>query len=163
MLKILDEYLEESLVVVMMLCMTVLIVMQIFMRYVVGASLTWSEELARYFFIWATYIGVTYGVKKNAHICVEAVTSNLPEKLRVIVYVLAQVIFLVFAIFVSVEGFVLSMKIFSFGQTSSSLGMPMGFIYLAPTVGFALVFLRLLQNIWRAVLELRALKSGGAA
>jgi TRAP-type C4-dicarboxylate transport system permease small subunit len=45
------------------------------------------------------------------------------------------------------EGFVLSMKIFKFGQSSPAMGIPMGYIYLAPTVGFFLVFIRLVQKI----------------
>ncbi len=58
MLKKLDDHFEEALIVLLMAAMTVLIVVQIFMRYVVQESLTWSEELARYIFVWATYLGV---------------------------------------------------------------------------------------------------------
>ena len=54
MLKIVDEHFEEAIVVALMAMMSALIGVQIFMRYVMGASLSWSEELARYFFIWAT-------------------------------------------------------------------------------------------------------------
>ena len=42
------------------------------MRYVVGASLSWSEELARYVFIWLVYIGISYAVQMKAHVKVEA-------------------------------------------------------------------------------------------
>lgn len=160
MLKKLDDHFEESLIVLLMAAMTVLIIVQIFMRYVVQESLTWSEELARYLFVWATYLGVAYGVKKNAHICVEAVTAYLPARIKTITYIVAQVIFLLFAALVVREGFVLSMKIFKFGQSSAALGMPMGVIYLAPTVGFALVFIRLIQNI---VAGFKRLKTGAPA
>jgi TRAP-type C4-dicarboxylate transport system permease small subunit len=160
MLKKLDDHFEESLIVLLMAAMTVLIIVQIFMRYVVQESLTWSEELARYLFVWATYLGVAYGVKKNAHICVEAVTAYLPARIKEITYIVAQVIFLLFAALVVKEGFVLSMKIFKFGQSSAALGMPMGVIYLAPTVGFALVFIRLIQNI---VAGFKRLKTGAPA
>ena len=160
MLKKLDDHFEESLIVLLMAAMTVLIIVQIFMRYVVQESLTWSEELARYIFVWATYLGVAYGVKKNAHICVEAVTAYLPARIKEITYIVAQVIFLLFAALVVKEGFVLSMKIFRFGQSSAALGMPMGVIYLAPTVGFALVFIRLIQNI---VAGFKRLKTGAPA
>jgi len=160
MLKKLDDHFEEALIVLLMAVMTVLIVVQIFMRYVVQESLTWSEELARYVFVWATYLGVAYGVKKNAHICVEAATMYLPARVKAVVYLVAQFIFLLFAALVVKEGFVLSMKIFKFGQSSAALGMPMGIIYLAPTVGFALVFIRLIQNI---VAGFKRLKKGAAA
>ncbi len=96
-------------------------------------------------------------MKKNAHICVEAVTGYLPARIREITYIVAQVVFLLFAALVVKEGFVLSMKIFKFGQSSAALGMPMGVIYLAPTVGFALVFIRLVQNIVAGFKRLRTL------
>lgn len=155
MFKILDDHLEEGVLVLLMAAMSLLIVAQIFMRYVMQASLTWSEELARYLFVWATYIGVAYGVKKHAHVCVEVAVMLLPARVKQVVYLLAQLVFLLFAVLVVYEGFRLSVRIFGFGQTSPALGMPMGYLYLAPTVGFALVFLRLLQNIASGVRRLR--------
>src|SRR5690606_35985964 len=130
--------------------------LQVFMRYVMNDSLTWSEELARYAFIWATYIGVACAVKRNAHICVEAVVNKLPSLYQHYAAILSHIIFIVFAFMVMKEGYALSMKIFSFGQKSSSLGIPMGWIYLAPTVGFALVVIRLLQRI---ALEIKTIRT----
>ncbi len=136
--------------------MSVLIGSQVFMRYVMNASLTWSEELARYAFIWCTYIGVACAVKRNAHICVEAAVNRLPALYQRYATILAHLLFIFFAALVMKEGYALTLKIFSFGQKSSSLGIPMGWIYLAPTVGFGLVILRLLQRI---ALEVCAIRS----
>lgn len=160
MWKFLDKHLEEVLTVFLLAIMSLLICAQVFMRYVMDSSLAWSEELARYCFIWATYLGVSYAVKRNAHICVEAAVSRLPGRLKTGFVILSHVLFIVFAALVVKEGYALTLKIFKFGQTSSSLGLPMGVIYLAPTVGFALVILRLVQSI---VHELGALRQGGRA
>jgi len=147
MLKIIDKNLEEVLLVFLLSLMSVLIGVQIVMRYVVGESLTWSEELARYCFIWATYIGVSYAVKVGAHIRVDAVTNMLPVSTRRYVNLFSYFMFIVFAALVMKEGYALSAKIFSFGQASSSLGLPMGYVYMAPTVGFGLVIFRILQKM----------------
>ncbi len=146
-LKCLDDHFEEFLLVILLAGMSLLIGTQIFMRYVIQESLTWSEEVARYLFIWVTYIGVSYAVKKHAHIRVEAAIMFMPEKVKKIVSLLSDIVFLIFAIMVVKEGYVLSMKIFRFGQASPAMGIPMGYIYLAPTFGFFLVFIRLLQNL----------------
>jgi len=156
MFKFLDDHFEEILMVFLLALMSVLIGLQVFMRYVMNDSLTWSEELARYAFIWATYIGVACAVKRNAHICVEAVVNKLPSLYQHYAAILSHIIFIVFAFMVMKEGYALSMKIFSFGQKSSSLGIPMGWIYLAPTVGFALVVIRLLQRI---ALEIKTIRT----
>lgn len=156
MFKFLDKHLEEILMVFLLSLMSILIGCQVFMRYVMNDSLAWSEELARYAFIWATYIGVACAVKRNAHICVEAAVNSLPSLYRHYAAILAHLLFIVFALMVMKEGYALTMKIFSFGQKSSSLGIPMGWIYLAPTVGFSLTILRLLQRIG---IEIKTIRS----
>ncbi len=156
MLKYLDEHFEESLVVLMMAAMSVIIGLQIFMRYVMGASLSWSEELSRYLFIWATYLGVAYGVRKDAHIRVSMVTDAMSRRNAAYIRILTHVIFGAFAVFVMYQGWIMVEKTFRFGQKSASLGIPMGFVYLAPLTGFAFTILRLVQAIW---LDLRAATS----
>ncbi|MFT0849293.1 TRAP transporter small permease [Achromobacter sp. F4_2707] len=156
MFKFLDNHFEEILMVFLLSLMSILIGAQVFMRYVLNDSLTWSEELARYAFIWATYIGVACAVKRNAHICVEAAVTKLPALYQRYAAILSHLLFIVFAVLVMKEGYALTVKIFSFGQKSSSLGIPMGWIYLAPTVGFGLVILRLLQRI---AIEIKTLRS----
>lgn len=156
MLKYFDEHFEESLVVLMMAAMSVIIGLQIFMRYVMGASLSWSEELSRYLFIWATYLGVAYGVRKDAHIRVSMLTDLLSRKNGIYARILTHIIFGAFAAFVMYQGWIMVEKTFRFGQKSASLGIPMGLVYLAPLTGFAFTVLRLLQAI---VLDLRALNN----
>lgn len=155
MLKLIDRHLEEIILVFLLSLMSLLIGAQVFMRYVMQDSLSWSEELARYSFIWATYIGVSCAVKRNAHICVDAFTSKLPEKMRHYATILSHLLFILFAAMVMKEGYALTLKVFSFGQQSSAMGMPMGYLYLAPTVGFGLVIIRLLQRIYLEILTLR--------
>lgn len=159
MLKLLDQHFEEALMTLLLALMSVLIGAQVFMRYVMGDSLAWSEELARYCFIWCTYLGVSYAIRTRAHICVEAGVSWLPARARAVARIVAHIVFIVFAVLVVKEGYALTMKIFSFGQTSSAMGLPMGWVYLAPTTGFALVVFRLLQEIVKEVAVLRGASS----
>lgn len=155
MLKFIDEHFEEAIAVVLMAVMSVLICVQIFMRYAMGASLSWSEELARYFFIWMTYIGIAYGVRKDAHIRVTMAVDLLPLKGQMWMRIVSHVVFGAFAFFVMYQGWFLVEKIFRFGQKSSSLGIPMGWVYLAPLTGFGLTLIRLVQA---AVLDLRSIR-----
>lgn len=147
MIRLLDEHFEEAIIVLLMAVMSLLIGTQIFMRYVVGASLSWSEELSRYFFIWATYLGIAYAVRKDAHIRVTMLTDILTPGWRRAARILTHVIFGAFALYVMYQGWFMVEKTFRFGQKSASLGLPMGYVYLAPLTGFALVVLRLIQQI----------------
>lgn len=156
MLKFLDEHLEEMLLVFLLSLMSILIGSQVFMRYVMNNSLAWSEELARFAFIWATYIGLACAVKRNANICVEAVVNRLTWRPRRYAAILAHLLFLLFAALVVKEGYFLTAKIFKFGQQSSAMGVAMGWVYMAPVAGFSLVVIRLLQRIAAEVRLLRA-------
>lgn len=157
MLKFFNNYFEEILMVFLLSLMSVLIGLQVFMRYVMNDSLTWSEELARYAFIWATYIGVACGIKRKSHIAVEALVERFNPFYRHVASIVANLLFIVFAVLVMKEGYALTVKIFNFGQQSSAMGLPMGWVYMAPVVGFGLAIIRLLQSI---AAEVRAMRTG---
>lgn len=150
-MKFIDEHLEEALVVLLLAIMSVLVCLQVIMRYVFSASLTWSDEAARYAFIWMTYLGVAYGVKKSAHVNVTVTLDLLPARFAPWFRIVALLLVGVFAAIVVVEGWALVQKLLRFGQKSASLGIPMAWVYMAPIVGFCLVFLRLIQGLWREI------------
>ena len=152
MLKLIDEHFEEAIIVVLISTMSLLIGVQVFMRYVMSASLSWSEELSRYLFIWVTYLGVAFAVRRNAHISVTMLVSTFSPNLLLATRILSHIIFAGFAAFVMYQGWFMVERTFRFGQTSASLGIPMGFVYLAPVTGFALTLARLAQAI---VLDLK--------
>ncbi|WP_138472222.1 TRAP transporter small permease [Poseidonocella sp. HB161398] len=162
-MKLLDEHFEEALVVLLLAAMSALIVLQVVMRYVFSASLTWSDEASRYCFVWMTYLGVAFGVKKSAHVNVTAVTDALPPRFHPWFRILATLLTGVFAVLVVWEGWFLVQKLLRFGQKSSSLGIPMAWVYMAPVTGFALVLVRLAQNLWFDIRALRGERIARAA
>lgn len=153
-LKWMDKHLEEVLLVILSTVMVIVVAAQVFMRFVMGSSLVWSEELARYCFIWLIYIGISYGVKKQRHIKVDVVLLLFKDKGKIVMSVVANLIFLAFAIFAIKYGYSLVDKILTFGQTSPGLRIPMGFVYLATPIGMALTSIRLIQQL---ILQVRAL------
>ncbi len=65
-LKWLDEHLEEALLVVFLVVMCLLTGFQVFMRKVLNSSLTWSEELNRFCYIWSGFLSIGYCIKKGS-------------------------------------------------------------------------------------------------
>lgn len=145
--KWLDRHIEEILLIVLSTVMLGVIGVQIFMRFILGSSLGWSEELARYCFVWLVFIGVSYGVKKQRHIKVDVVLLLLKEKGKVVLNMVSNVIFLLFAVSIAIYGFGISLQIFGWGQLSPSLGVPMGAVYLAAPVGMLLTAFRISQQV----------------
>lgn len=143
----LDEHLEESICVVLMTFMTVLIFVQVIMRYVFHNSLSWSEELARYCFTWLVYIGISYGCKIRKHIKIDAALKLFPEKTRPYVIILGDLCVLAFAVYIVLTGYQFLQFQSSASKLSPALQIPMQYISAAPMVGFALAVIRTIQTI----------------
>lgn len=67
--KFLDglESVEKVFLVVTAAIMVIVIAYQVVLRYVFNASNAWSEELARYLFIYDVFIGSAIALRKNSH------------------------------------------------------------------------------------------------
>ena len=147
LLKWLDDKLERNICIVLLTGMTLLIFIQVIMRYIFNNSLSWSEELARYFFIWLIYFGISYGAKIRKHLKIEAFLFFFPKKLRVYVEILGDTLFLAFSVFVIIYASELVEIQIAMKQISPALGIPMAVIYTAPMVGFLLTAIRQIQTI----------------
>ena len=145
LLKLLDEKLEEYIMVVMVVVMTTLIMVQVIMRYVFNNSLAWTEEMARYLFLWSIWLGASYGVKTKGHVRLTVLTSRLSETAQNIIGVIVYFIWLLFVIFLVVKGYELVGKLIVSGQTSTALHLPMWIAYASVPVGCTLMTIRMIQ------------------
>ena len=59
-MKVVDKA-EDICLVVMFALMVIFIFLQIIMRFVVGHSLVWSEELGKFIFVWLSWLGISIG------------------------------------------------------------------------------------------------------
>lgn len=145
--KWLNEYLEEILCVILMSIMTVIIFVQVVMRYVFHNSLAWSEELARYCFIWLVYLGISYGCKIMKHIKIDAALKIFPEKIRPYIVILGDLCVLTFSIYIVLTGCQFLIFQSSMGKVSPALQIPVQYVSAAPMVGFAFAVVRTIQTI----------------
>ncbi len=118
--------------------MTVMIFLQVIYRYVLGESLSFSEELARYMFIWSVSMGSALALRTRSHIGVEILVERLPKSLGMQAKVIACVISLIFYGMLVWYGF--EMVFETMDQESAALELPMGYVYLAvPLSGIVLL------------------------
>jgi C4-dicarboxylate transporter DctQ subunit len=75
------DRLEETFMIVALTFMTLMTVVQVVLRYGFGSGLVWSLEATTYTFAWLVLIGMSYGVRTEAHIAVDLVTSRLSPNL----------------------------------------------------------------------------------
>lgn len=125
-----------------------LVFLQVIMRYVFSSSLSWSEELARYLFLWQIWLGASYAVKERKHLRIEAVQSMIKSASGKIRFELvALFLWLVFSIFMVYKGGELVKLLFVRGQVSPAMRVPMAYAYASVPVGCLLMSIRLIAEI----------------
>lgn len=149
----LNRHLEESLMILLLSAMVLLMSMQIFMRYVMTASLTWPEELIRYMFIWFVFLGISYGIREGIHLRVDLVEIAIP-RLRPWLTVIQNAIFLVFLIYMFKPGWSALRSLLRSGQTSAAMDLPMVYVYASLWFGFILGLLRMLQKLVMSIVRI---------
>jgi TRAP-type C4-dicarboxylate transport system permease small subunit len=141
-----EKYFCAFLVALFVICLT----LQVFFRFVMGASLTWSEELSRFAFIWAIYVGASMAVKQQQHIRVTAQYYLLPRGLRFPVWMLSDLVWVVFNILFAIQGIELVHHAIQFPEITPALGWHAFWVYAIIPAGFILMTLRTIQLYYRS-------------
>lgn len=144
--KVLNEKLEEWILVASMIVLVILVVGQVFARYVLNFSIGWSEEMARYLLIWVAWIAASYAVTKNAHIRVEIIKDRFSKRIKQVLELIVLLIWFGFAAFLATEGTNFVLQVQATNQVSPSLGIDMWIVYLAVPIGGTLMGIRLIQQ-----------------
>lgn len=131
-----------------LLMMTAITAVQVFNRYVLESSLDWSEELARYLFIWAVYVGCSYAAQLDRHLEVTIIRTMLNGKLARPATILASVLTLVFCIFATVMGVKFVIFLAGTGQKTPALEINAYWVYLCMPVGLGFMAIRTAERLW---------------
>jgi TRAP-type C4-dicarboxylate transport system permease small subunit len=135
----------------MMAVMSVVVLAQVFLRYVVQASLSWSEELARYLMVWIGLFGASLALQEGRHIEVTLLLDRMPRALRKILMGIALLAVLGFLGLVFYQGVVLTRNIWL--QRSPAMSLPMVIPYAAIPLGSVFMMIQVLLALCRLVTE----------
>ena len=146
--------LEEVLLVSTLVISVLVIFYQVVMRYVFNASPAWTEELARFLFVWMSWLGMSLTQKRGEHICIELLTQKLKGKCLAATTIIAHILTIVICVVLVRYGYVVMELVMRTNQTSAALKFPMWIVFLACPFSCALMILRLLAAIKKQVLIL---------
>ncbi|MDY4594863.1 MAG: TRAP transporter small permease [[Pasteurella] aerogenes] len=132
--------------VVLCVGLVISVVWQVFSRYVLNAPSAFTDETARFLFIWVGLVGAAYGLGKKKHLAIDLLLMKLetaPKKQALLQLVINIISIFFIVIIMCYGGTRLVMDTISAGQISPVLGIQMGLVYLAlPVSGFfMLIFL----------------------
>lgn len=117
------------------------VLFQVFSRYIIGTSFTWTEEFARFSLIWMTILGAAYLNAKKEHLSMDFIYDKLSESNKKKASILIEILVFLFALIVMVIGGLnLVYTTLHLEQLSGTLRIPLGYIYaILPFSGFLIM------------------------
>jgi TRAP-type C4-dicarboxylate transport system permease small subunit len=121
-------------------------VLQVTFRYVLATPLTWTEELARYLYIWACWLGAPVALRRGNHIAITVGSDRLPPRLGRAAALGTQALALVFLAQLTLQGTILTVK--SHTVDAITLPIPWSVIYVAAPISAVLMILETVRAMW---------------
>jgi C4-dicarboxylate transporter DctQ subunit len=123
---------------------------QVLFRYTFNNSLSWSEEIAKFIFIWITFLGAALCFRDRMHLGVDFLIEKIPGKYRILLIIFNTLLITLFNGFIIVIGF--SWVINVSGTLSPALSLPLNIVFYAalPTsavISFVYGLLRIKEEI----------------
>ena len=119
--------------IVLLTAMSVIIFVNVAMRYLTNQSLEWAEEVSRHMMIWLTFLGAEPVLRYGGHIAVENLQDAMPRPLAISTRILvAALLFAFFGIMIWYGWLYVQRAMF---QLTAVTQIPFGYIYAAIPVG----------------------------
>lgn len=136
----------EIFVAGLMVALVVLVFAQVLVRYLTYQPLAWTEEAARYAFVWLCLLGAAVASLRGQHFVVDYAQRALPPHVYRITATATQILGIAFYALLAWAG----MKALSVVnlQQSPSLGIPMSVPYLSIPLGALLMAAVSIRQIW---------------
>jgi TRAP-type transport system small permease protein len=135
----------QATIVALAVTMLLALSLQVFMRFVMGKALSWSEELALGCFSWVMLLSIALGVRHSIHVRMDLLIDRLPSALRHRTNQFIWILIAALGMFTTWSG--INYVRDSFGTTSAAIGYPIAWLYAsAPVCGF-LIFIFALEHV----------------
>ena len=150
------EKIEKLLITISVAAMLIVMLYQIILRYVFHSANAWSEELARYLFIFQVMLAAAIAIRKNNHLQIDALINFLPPRWKIISTLLSTIVGIIFLLFLLVS----SIDLVKTGASNLSvgLGVPMSNPYLCLPIGSILMLLTSVEVVFEQIDSLQKMK-----
>ncbi len=103
LLKKLYDHFEEYMAVIACAIMVLALTSQVLMRLFTGESFAWSEEMSRYGFLWAVYLGAAFAAKKAIHVRITAQFLKAGYKTRLFFRIIADALWVAGCLYIACQ------------------------------------------------------------
>jgi C4-dicarboxylate transporter DctQ subunit len=136
---------ENVLLIAGILSATVVLFLNVILRYFFHSGLVWAEEYARYAIVWIVCGGCGAAVRTNSHMRITALPDALAgSRIRNIIDIIVNLTCLAFSLMLVISGIRLTGSMIINHQVSPALGVPLWTVYLSLPFGGSIMCFRFL-------------------
>lgn len=143
----LDRF-DHAAILVLLTGLVGVVFLQVASRFVFKVPIEWSEEIARFIFIWFCWLGSSYATLKFHHIRITAHLRLLPPRLARWVLVAGDLLWIGFNLFVVVAGVRYLLSTIEYPYRAMITDVNMFWIFLPIPVIFVVFTMRVVQNLF---------------
>ena len=124
------DVLEKAIEIIMAVLIgafTLLILVQVVSRYIFNNTVTWSEQAARYLFIWMVFLGMPILYRHGEHVGFTMVVERFPKKVQDIIGIIIHLLVLVFCVFWLIQAIKFCGQVS--GKKMVGLGLPQIYVH----------------------------------
>lgn len=150
-MKNIYSFIEDFLPNLIFIAISVIMLIQVFVRSILGVSFSWSIEMSQYLNVWLTFIGIAYLRKTDSHIKIEMLSDLLDKKLsvgpRVVLYITRKLLNIFFMFLLIYFGYQLAIRSWNF--RSPAMQLRQTWLYICVPLGSMGYMFRELQDIYK--------------
>ena len=143
----------EVIMVIILTTMVSLVFGNVVARYVFNSAITWAEEVARFLFVWLTFVGASFGLLKGLHLGMDMLVTRLQPRTRNVVEFVNTIITLAFLGVWMVGGVHLIQA--NMDYMSPATGFSMGLVYMIGPLAAVLMGIETIRRLGATIKTLR--------
>lgn len=151
-----DAHTEPYLMVMFYVALALIISIEVARRYLLGEQTQWGSVVSIYCFIWLSWLGCAYHVKTRGHLRFGELRGKMPKVVQAFFYIFDDVLWLVLASVVVTSSWnLIQSQMLLENMIEGTRSIPLAVATAAVPIGWLLIVVRAIQDIWRVIYEFR--------
>jgi len=143
-----SDKLEKAFLAGTIIFTSLLLFVNVVMRYILLMPIYWAEELVRYLMVWLIFIGASQVTSCGGHVAVDILSRFLSKRGNLILAFTVNMACIVFCILLAYYSFEQMLRVKNAHQVSPAMELPMWLAYAAIPAGALLMLIRYIQQIF---------------
>jgi len=142
---------EEAIICILLLATTLLVFVDVVMRFGFNTGLLWSQELTLLLGAWFVLFGASYGLKVGSHIGMDAFVKLFPTGGRRILTGIGAILSLIYCGLILYGSWIYLVKVKMIGLELNDMPVPVWMAHSILLIGYIFLTIRILVIFWEVI------------